>query len=230
MSFQDPLINQLPAPLLLEGAIQSVQNTLSTDLVWLDRMFGRAWECKRQEETSGAIQRLTDVFIYPGAYQENGEYYDLLPNDNLRSYGFFRPTGGMNLVDYDSQDSTLVGSQEVSIIFWFNMDRIDKALSDKFRFNELLKADIINALNNNDIVTEIRAIFDDTDQIFQGYSITDVTRQYLRHPYGGCRVDCTLNFRSDILCEDNLLVELNGRIQLEQKGQLIDPLTGLPIP
>lgn len=194
MSYFNPSINTSPvANIGLDAAIEEIRSDIEA-LSWVEKMFGRSWHNLRHEEVQGTIERLANVFAYPGYYQGNGEYYDLLPNDNLKSYGFFKVESGARFPDWESGNFQVFTEQDLSAIVWFNMDKINKSLSDQIRFNEYLKMDVIRTLNANDLVTDVELVLDDTEQIFADYSFRDDQRQFLRHPFGALKVQFTVSY------------------------------------
>jgi len=222
MSYHNQPVPVITYPVMLDEAIESVQADLA-NMVWMEKMFARAWDNLRHEKVQGSIERLANVFSYPSTYIGNGEYYDLLPNDNFKSYGFFKVEGNGEFLDYDPNTAGNVILYNVSAIFWFNLDKIYKALSDDTRFTQILVSDILAILEMSDPVNEIISVLDDTEEIFAGYSIRDDERQMLRHPYGAIKVNMKLLTRT--VCYD-VVQPSSGTLALDVEGSLIDPLTG----
>lgn len=69
-------------PVLLDKVLQDMQTTLLVKLPWLNYAFGRAYKLV-ENRPDGA------KFIYPAAYNGNGEYVSLLPNDNFGNFSWF---------------------------------------------------------------------------------------------------------------------------------------------
>ena len=66
-------------PVLLDKVLQDIQKALMEKLTWLNYAFGKSY--KLVDHRPGG-----DKFIYPAAYNGNGEYISLLPNDNLGNF------------------------------------------------------------------------------------------------------------------------------------------------
>jgi hypothetical protein len=218
MSYQDPIITPPAFPVMMEAVVEIARAELAA-VPWLGYMFPRAWDITAEENGK--------KFTYPGYYLGNAEYHDLMPNDHLKSYGFFRYTGPVTFSD-DNFGAFI--AQDVSIIIWFNLDRLDSELSAKERYSELLKADIVNVLNRTFVVDHIVSVYDDdVDTIFQGYTVSDANKVYLRHPYGALRFDVKMSANPQTICSDPLLNLTNGKLTINWQGTTIDPITGLPI-
>lgn len=165
------------SPKLIDLALLDIQNNL-LNLSWLTNAYGRA-----KRLVKGKL-------IYPAVYKGSGEYKSLFPDNS--NYSFF-------LID-DPQDydwrSNVKGSLTVklSLIFWFNISKIEA--SDE-RNTESLKDDILSLLNKGykHGSLEINRIYEDTDNIFKGFTIKEVDSQYMMYPYAGFRFEGTLKVK-----------------------------------
>ena len=222
MSYHNQPVPLITYPVMLDEAIESVRSDLA-GMVWMEKMFARAWDNLRHEKAQGSIERLANVFSYPATYIGNGEYYDLLPNDNFKSYGFFKVEGPGEFLEYAHTSGNII-IYNVSAIFWFNLDKIYKALSDESRFTQILLSDILAVLEMSDYVNEVVTVLDDTEEIFAGYNVRDDQEQLLRHPHGAIKVNMRLQTRT--VCYD-VVQPSSGTLALDTDGNLIDPLTGV---
>jgi hypothetical protein len=196
---KNPDIALLTDPKGLDRIVQTLQVSLS-GLPWLEKSFGRAYtQMRKTEEQVG--MRSNDNIYFPAVYQGVSgdhvkDFEDLLVNDNLASYCFFRCDEDDDSFEYSHLLENEFESQ-FSIIFWFDLDMINQSSLDKrlYPFNNELKADIIEAIENTifetvgDRVT-IESITGNPREIFREYTIDIVEQQNLVYPSGGFRFNC----------------------------------------
>lgn len=194
-------------PVLLDKVIQDIQNSLKTQLKWLDRAFGRAYKLVEHRPEG-------DKFIYPAAYIGNSEYVSLLPNDNFGNFCWFDI--------YDPQTVTQVVqstpqfSFSGAIVFWYNLNTI-YADADVM-YTEEIKDEIIRVLTTPGLIKqtgrlEINKIYERFENIYKGYSlekiynnysykgdnIQDIDKLFFMHPYAGIRIEFEMTTRE--LCQ-----------------------------
>lgn len=194
-------------PVLLDKILQEIQEILIRKLPWLNYAFGRAYKLVEHRPDG-------NKFIYPAAYNGNGEYVSLLPNDNFGNFAWFDI--------YDPQRITrvnrLLPQYEFSgaIVFWYNLDSIydDK----KVLYTEEIKDEIIRLLTSPGLITTagrltVNTIYEQFENIYKGYSIEkiynnytykgegihNIDRQFFMHPFAGIRIEFTLTTRE--LCQ-----------------------------
>lgn len=198
-------------PVLLDKILQDMQTSLTKKLKWLNFAFGKAYKLVEHRPDG-------NKFIYPAAYNGNGEYISLLPNDNLGNFSWFDI--------YDPQKITQVVqslpqySFNGAIIFWYNLDSIyeDKSVM----YTEEIKDEIIRVLTTPGIITTtgklvINDIYERFENIYRNYSIEkiynnyaykgegiqDIDKQFFMYPYAGIRIEFTLTTRE--LCQRYIL-------------------------
>lgn len=191
MKYKVPDIPLIDAPVGLDVVIQSIQEDLAT-IPWLEQSFGRAWE---HFEGGKRI---------PKVYVGNGEYFNVVPNDTLRSYSFIAVRGEESTPYYTGfqrNDKT----RELSVIFWGNLRQIDP--SRDYIYTERLKADFEAVLMKSEWVKSINRYFDErVEDIFDGYVKNNMSDVYsvdqpdtiLMHPYTGFRIDFTVGYPQTI--------------------------------
>lgn len=198
---KNPDIALLTDPTGLERVIQTLQSSLA-DLPWLEKSFGRAYTQMRKQSESVGIRTNDNVF-YPAVYQgvdSNNrvkDFEDLLVNDNLDSYCFFRADDEDESFEYSGHLENEFES-EFSIIFWFDLDRINQRLGGTPRlypFNGELKADILEQIETTVFTTvgdrvTVLNVESDPRRIFRDYTIDIVEQQNLVYPSGGFRINC----------------------------------------
>lgn len=198
-------------PVLLDKILQDMQKSLMDKLKWLDYAFGRAYKLVEHRPDG-------DKFVYPAAYNGNGEYISLLPNDNLGNFSWFDI--------YDPQTITQVVQSmpqytfNGAIVFWYNLDTIFE--SSETINTEEIKDEIIRFLTTPGIITTtgklvINNIYERFENIYRGYSIEKIYNNYtyqgsdiqsidklfFMYPYAGIRIEFSLTTRE--LCQRYLI-------------------------
>lgn len=187
-------------PVLLDKVLQDMQTTLLVKLPWLNYAFGRAYKLV-ENRPDGA------KFIYPAAYNGNGEYISLLPNDNFGNFSWFDI--------YDPQKITQVVQSlpqytfSGAIVFWYDLSSIYE--DETVLHTEEVKDEIIRVLTTPGVITTtgkltINNIYERFENIYKGYSgqnIQDIDKQFFIYPYAGIRIEFTLTTRE--LCQRYIL-------------------------
>ena len=194
-------------PVLLDKVLQDLQRKLMERLPWLDIAFGRAHKLVEHRPDG-------NKFIYPAAYNGNGEYVSLLPNDVYGNFSWFDI--------YDPQKITRVTQSlpqytfDGAIVFWYDQSKI---YDDKETIHtEEVKDEVMRVLTTPGIITtngrlSINEIYERFENIYKGYSIEkiynnyvysgediqSIDKQFFMYPYAGLRVEFTLTTRE--LCQ-----------------------------
>ena len=159
-------------PVLLDKILQDMQSGLMSKLKWLNYAFGRAYRLVEHRPDG-------NKFVYPAAYNGNGEYISLLPNDNFGNFCWFDI--------YDPQRITQVVQSlpqytfSGAIVFWYNLDTIFS--SAETLNTEEVKDEIIRLLTTPGIIKttgklEINSIYERFENIYKGYSIEKIYNNY----------------------------------------------------
>ncbi len=190
-------------PLLLDKALQDMQNHLKATLPWLNTVFGRAYRLVEHKSDG-------EKFIYPAAYIGNSEYVALLPDDNFGNFVWF------DIYDPQIVDRITPRSPQYTFmgaaVFWYNITSIYS--DNSFMYTEEVKSEILKAFTSPGIFQspgriEVRELYERFENIYKGYSVEKVyddfvykgkniqgiDKQYFMHPYAGLRVEFTLNIR-----------------------------------
>lgn len=168
-------------------------------LPWLQKAFGRAWSKPRTLDGKTVLE--------PLLYQGGAEYYPALPNDNLKSYSFFR----VNSPRVNTEGSWFV--DPVDLIVWVNLKEIAPTID--WIFTESLINDVINLFDDG---WSLNKIYDDkVTDIFSGYDTRDLHQGLLMYPYKGFRMDISVTYQ--FLCAEDeqsgfLLREPGGFIKI----------------
>lgn len=190
VSYTDPFAPTIDRPVGLDAEIQRLQLLLLAGLSWLQLSYGKAYRGSRK--VSGKVQ------YYPEVYAGQGEYRDVLPNDNVQAQSFFYPTGPALNPEREPQPGTLGFTQAVDLIFWLNLQRIDP--TKKHRFESELLVDVARVLNE-DGQARILRVFTAAEDVFKGFSLELVKQESaLRQPYAGFRLSLEVQ-ALNVLCE-----------------------------
>lgn len=189
-----PIIND---PVMLDRVIGEIQTGLIENISWLDAAFGRAQRLTKM--ING--KRVITPNVYCGGWNGHGpnDYIETSPDSKIGNFSFFE------IEDPQTIDASPWARQikaPFGLIFWFDLRRVYNEATK--RDTESLKAQILRVLNGNDgwyldqgrIV--INKIYERAENIYRGYSLSEIDNQFLMHPFAGFRFDGLLEF--DELC------------------------------
>lgn len=205
MSYAAPNIVLLTNPVGIDAVVQGIQQNLYAGLPWLTHSFGRAYELKDVEMTRKVkSDRIPKVFIGVDEFG-NGEYLDVRPNDFLQAYSFIAVRGPEARIEYN-QFGTDILQRNLSIIFWFNLERINP--DKKYIFTEELKIEAEKVLKKCSYVTNISEMIDErVEDVFDAFELRTVwyaedddKQQYLMYPYAGFRFNLEVTYPEQVPC------------------------------
>lgn len=170
-------------PVLLDKAIQELNNSLTNNLPWLYNAFGRAHKLIKLVENR--------EFNYPGLYIGQGEYRSLLPDEKLNNYCFLETRDPQSVIT--KSISKVETDINIALVFWYNQSTIFGNLD--YIYTEDIKHEILEILLKPGIIKSGRltldSIYEDPTNIFSGYSLKQIDNQYLMYPYAGLRIEGT---------------------------------------
>lgn len=185
-------------PVMLDKVIGQIQQGLVENISWLDVAFGRAQRLTKNVEGRSIIT----PNVYCGGWQGHGEndYIEVSPDAKIGNFAFFEVNDPQTI-----EVSTWIRqiTTPFALIVWFDLTRV-YGVPDN-RNTEFLKAQILRVLNgrggwhleNGRIV--LNQIYERAENIYRGYTLSEIDNQYLMHPFAGFRFEGTLQF--DELCE-----------------------------
>lgn len=184
-------------PVMLDRVIGEIQNGLVENLSWLTVAFGRSQRLTK--EINGRRYMTPDVFC--GGWNGHGEndYIEVSPDSKIGNFSFFEIEDPQT-IDAGPWARSIVAP--FGLIVWFDLTRVYGTASN--RNTEYLKAQILNVLNGRTgwHLTQgrvvVNRIYERAENIYRGYSLSEIDNQFLMHPYGGFRFDGVLEF--DELC------------------------------
>ena len=180
----------LSESVLLDRALEDIAAALKYRLPWMDAAYGRAERIKSRQ---GDRVYYTPA-VYAGTPGRENDYQSLLPDSGLGNFSFFI---------IDTQEATPAGPRMIrcpySLVVWLDLRNIygDKTTRDI----ELPKLQVLKVLEGciswrpeGGVRLTTDRIYDRADNIYRGYSLDEVDNQYLIHPYGGFRIEGTLEY------------------------------------
>lgn len=183
----------LPAPVLVDAKIAELQQILVANLPWLDAAFGRAQRLSKKMNGKTIIT----PNVYCGGWRGHGEndYIEVSPDSKIGNFSFFEVNDPETVEWQYRQQMEIV--TPFSLIFWFDTRRIF-GVGDNRNISHL-KNEILTLLNGrtglrfhtNGHLT-ITQIYERAENIYRGYSLSEIDNQFLMHPFGGLRFDGTI--------------------------------------
>lgn len=189
----------IPNPVMLDRVIGEIQQGLADNLPWLDAAFGRAQRLTKKMNGNTIIT----PNVYCGGWNGHGDndYIEVSPDSKIGNFSFFE------IDDPETIDGG-VWARDIqcpfSLVFWFDLTRI-YGMADN-RNIEYIKAEILRVLNGRTGWTlsqgriTVNQIYERVENIYRGYSLSEIDNQFLMHPYAGLRITGVLQFME--LCFD----------------------------
>ena len=188
MSYTTPNQHEISSGILLDAKIAEIQEALD-GISWLQYSFARAYKHAQRNVESGA------KVYFPAVYQNAGkDYLNVFPNDNLTSQSFVYVRQPQTLDFYDNGFHSYTA--EVSIIVVFRLDKISTAYS--YNFTELLKYDMITALNNIEGLS-IGEVYDEIEEVYNDFTVSEIEAEFLSEQFGALRFDCSMTYSNDCI-------------------------------
>ena len=194
MSNNAPVISN---PVMLDRAIGEIQEGLVANLSWLDVAFGRSQRITKMMNG----KRIVTPNVFCGGWNGHGEndYIEVSPDSKIGNFAFFEIEDPQTI---DAGPWAREIKSPFSLIVWFDLTRIYNEASN--RNTEYLKAQILHVLNgragwhlSHGRVT-INRVYERAENIYRGYTLSEIDNQFLMHPYAGFRFDGILMY--DELC------------------------------
>ena len=183
----------MQSAILVDAMIAELQQVLAANLYWLDAAFGRS---QRLVKKINGKQVITPN-VYCGGWNGHGEndYIETSPDSKIGNFSFFE------IEDPQTIDAGPWARQikaPFGLIVWFDLTRVYNTATN--RNTEKLKAQILHVLNGRAgwhltggrII--INRIYERAENIYRGYTLSEIDNQFLMHPYAGFRFDGLLEF------------------------------------
>ena len=186
-------------PIMLDRVIGNIQNGLVDNIPWLDAAFGRSQRLTKMMNG----KRIVTPNVYCGGWRGHGpdDYIEVSPDSKIGNFSFFE------IEDPQTIDATPWIRQITApfgLIVWFDLKRVYNQYDN--RNTEFLKAEILRVLHGRggwhlpDGRMVINRIYERAENIYRGYTLSEIDNQFLMHPFAGFRFDGILEF--DELCTE----------------------------
>ena len=185
---------------MLDKVIAEIQAGLVDNIKWLDVAFGKAQRLTRMVND----RKIITPNVFCGGWNGYGEndYIEVSPDAKIGNFSYFE------IEDPQTIDAGPWARQikaPFGLIVWFDLTRVYGEASN--RNTELLKSQILRLLSGRDgwhlksgkIL--INRIYERAENIYRGYTLSEIDNQYLMHPFGGFRFDGIIEF--DELCVED---------------------------
>lgn len=178
---------------MLDRVLGAIQKGLVDNLNWLDAAFGRSQRLTK--EMNG--KRIITPNVYCGGWRGHGEndYIEVSPDSRIGNFSFFE-------IEEPQTLSREVWARTItapfSLIVWFDLTRVYGVASN--RNTEYLKAQILRVLEGRAGWVlryghiRLNRIYERAENIYRGYTLSEVDNQFLMHPFGGFRFEGVLEF------------------------------------
>ena len=173
-------------PQLLDRVIDDIQTGLERNVPWLENIFPRAERLVTEQE---GVRRYT-----PNHYKGRDEYERLLPCDGLGNFCFFTVDDPEQVTGGVGEAAMVTGT--FSLIVWLDMRTVDDGDS---RNMEKIEADILRLLDGEYRLRtgrmSVDKVYKRAENIFTGFTLDEVSNQYLMAPYAGFRFEGVMMVR-----------------------------------
>lgn len=179
----NPSAPTLLDPKLIDLALSEISTQLTTSLSWLNTAYGQA---ERR-----VFEKGNKNYIAPAFYSGGNDHTQLFPDEHLGCFSFFKVKDGSSL---EADRINVVGSAEVSLIVWFKFKKVYPDSHERKNTRHVIK-EVIDVLRNNSFThssIKIQKVFEEGQNIYDGYSDKEIETQFLMRPFGGFRIQMQL--------------------------------------
>ena len=197
MATANPVQQTIIDPQLEDKVIAQINTELISRLSWLDAAYGKAY---RLVERAPNGSNLFKPAVYVGG-SLNREYFDMMPDEHKGNFVFWDvadDAAPQQWSTWNYNDSVV----SFGLVFWGNIEKIYPT-DHKLRTIQHIKQEFIDILQGINIVGgtfTITGYSERAENIYPGYTTTEIANQYLMRPYVGLRFSGTFKIRID--CAD----------------------------
>ena len=188
---------KIPNAIMLDKVLEGIQQGLVENISWLDVAFGRAQRLIKNFNG----KKIITPNVYCGGWNGHGEndYIEVSPDSKIGNFSFFWIDDPQTI---DAGPWARTVKTPFSLIVWFDLRRVYNQAAN--RNTEYLKAQVLRILDgrggwhltDGHILTT--RIYEQNENIYRGFSLSEIDNQYLMHPYGGFRIEGILEY--DEIC------------------------------
>ena len=183
----------IPNAVMLDRVLGEIQSGLVENISWLDAAFGKAQRLTKMMNGKNIIT----PNVYCGGWRGHGpnDYIEVSPDSKIGNFSFFEVDDPQTI---DAGPWAREVSAPFALIVWFDLTRV-YGVADN-RNTERLKAEILHVLNGRAgwHLTEgritINRIYERAENIYRGYTLSEIDNQFLMHPFSGFRFEGVLEF------------------------------------
>ena len=183
----------IPNPVMMDYVIGEIQKGLVENISWLDVAFGRSQRLSKMMNN----KRIITPNVFCGGWNGHGpnDYIEVSPDSKIGNFSFFEIEDPQTI---DAGPWAREIKTPFGLIFWFDLTRVYDSASN--RNTEKLKADVLRVLNGRagwhlaDGRILITRMYERAENIYKGYTLSEIDNQYLMHPYAGFRFDGILEY------------------------------------
>jgi hypothetical protein len=175
-------------PKLIDKIISEVNVELMDALAWMYHAYNKSFILTKSIEGR--------EFKYPAFYVDNNEYFPLTPNEDLINFSFFEIGKEYSIKDYKQRSLNEI-SVPFKLIFWFDYTKVITSVN--YRTIEPIKQEILDVFKSLVLSyygrVKIENITEDFNEIYSSYSLKEIDKQYIMHPFGALAFSGTINFK-----------------------------------
>lgn len=187
------MIERIPKkkdPKLFDVAIQELQTHLGNKIFWLNHVFGKSEQLKKEINDR--------EYLLPYVYVGNGEYLGVAPDSHLGNFCFFE-LEDPNLVKVDIIERPTIESS-INLILWCDLRTFEKIDN---RNTEFVKQTVLRALNSAILTPygriNINKIYERKENVFGRYDLNELDNQFCMYPF------CALKFNLKLIIKDSCI-------------------------
>jgi hypothetical protein len=178
----------ISSPQLLDAACKQIGDVLKANLSWLTSAYGLS---EKRERLKDNVRTL-----YPAIYCGGGEHLKMLPDEHLGNFCYFDVQDGYQVESIPRKYWRLEAT--VGLVFWFDLRKVYPTTFDA-NTDENVKAAVLTALQKTMAPTfrfTVTRVYDRSENIYRGYTLSEIDNQFLMRPYGGFRLEGTLVYEN----------------------------------
>jgi hypothetical protein len=178
----------ITSPVLADVALAQLQVILEANLSWLTTAYGKIEKRVFQDPESRPV-------VFPAIFCGEKEYLNLLPDEHLGNYSYVEVLDSQEVVWRPRQTPDF--KADIALVFWFDFRTVYPS-DHNTRTVEHVKADVLDALNVSmpGLRITVNSISERAENIYRGFSASEIQHQFLMRPYGGFRVDANIFYKS----------------------------------
>ena len=184
-------------PVMLDRIIGEIQLGLANNISWLDVAFGRSQRLIKAMDG----KKIITPNVFCGGWNGHGEndYIEVSPDSKIGNFSFFEIEDPQAI---DAGPWARSIKAPFGLIVWFDLTRVYNEPAN--RNTEYLKAEILRLLSGRSgwALSQgrifINRVYERAENIYRGYTLSEIDNQFLMHPFAGFRFDGILEF--DELC------------------------------